>query len=215
MKIRVESQETNPDLKRLSPPDSLLPDLHFTPNFSAFSPEWCRGMGCSQFIKHCLCCSFFFILCLVSSMWSLLWRTLLHRVLQHGSFHGVSLSGADCCIWAPFSLDPQVLPGACSIVGFLSGHSMPWASIHASVLAWKSPSEAAGGSVLYCGSPWTAGGQLPQHGLHRNLCFDIWITFSPSSLALVSVSAGLSVSLPYSHSSFWNAAGVAQIHPSS
>lgn len=76
--------------------------------------------------------------------------------------------------WAPFSLSPHVLPGACSIVGFPWGHSLPWASICSSM---GNPSEAAGGFLLYCGSSWTAGGQLPHHGLHRNLCSDAWSTF--------------------------------------
>lgn len=105
MKISVESQETNPNLKTPSPPDSLLLGLHFAPNFSAFSPEWCREMGkrgCSQFITHYLCCSFLFICLLISSLGFLLWKTVFHKLLPHGSFHGVSQSGTDCCSMGSF-----------------------------------------------------------------------------------------------------------------
>lgn len=83
--------------------------------------------------------------------------------------------------WAPFSMSPQVLQGACSSVCFPWGYSL-LLGIH---LLWHvGPSQAAGGSLYPCGLPCAAGAQLPHHGLqHRlqeNLCYRGWSTSSPS-----------------------------------
>ena len=52
-------------------------------------------------------------------------------------------------------LSPQVLPGACSIVGSPRCHSLLWTSTCSGV----GSSITAGGSLLHCGPPWAAGGQ--------------------------------------------------------
>ncbi|KAM9591178.1 uncharacterized protein ACIBXB_006075 [Morphnus guianensis] len=65
---------------------------------------------------------------------------VLHELLQHGSLprhavlqehiapawvpHGVTSPARKPAPWAPLSTDPQVLPGACSSVGFPRGHSL-------------------------------------------------------------------------------------------
>jgi len=58
--------------------------------------------------------------------------------------------------WAPLSMGPQVLAGACSSAGSPRGHSLLWASTCSSVrfVPW-----AAGRELLHLGPPWAAGGQ--------------------------------------------------------
>ena len=84
---------------------------------------------------------------------------VLHELLQHGSLpwgadlqeqtapawvpHRVtSPASKPALAWAPPSTGPQVLPGACSSVGFPWGHSL--LQVHPSALVWGPP-QAAGG----------------------------------------------------------------------
>jgi len=114
--------------------------------------------------------------------------------------------------WAPLSMGPQVLLGACSSMGSPRGRSLLQA--HPPALAWGSP-RPAGGYLLHCGPPWAAGGyllhcgppraagdNLLHHGLlHRlqgNLCSGAWSTSSPSFTDLGVCRA---ISLTHSHSS--------------
>jgi len=58
--------------------------------------------------------------------------------------------------WYPLSTGPQVLPGACSSVGSLWGHSL--LGVYPPAPVWDPP-QAAGGYLLHRGPPWAAGGQ--------------------------------------------------------
>lgn len=79
-----------------------------------------QGHGeCNWFITLCLCCPFLLMLFLCSSMASLSWDTILHELLQHGSFP----RGTVLQVWtAPASVcyRPQFLLGA------YSSMSSPW-----------------------------------------------------------------------------------------
>jgi len=59
-------------------------------------------------------------------------------------------------VWAPLSLGPQVLPGACSSTGLPRGHGLLRASTYSGM---GSLPQATGGYLLCYGSPWTARGQ--------------------------------------------------------
>jgi len=80
-----------------------------------------------------------------SSTGSLLWETVLHKLVQREAIpwdavlqertasvwvaHGVtSPASKPASAWAPLSMGPQVLPGACSGMGF-RGHCLLQASI--------------------------------------------------------------------------------------
>jgi len=148
----------------------------------------------------------------------------LHKLPQCGSFpwgavlqeqaapawvpHGVtSPASKPAPVWAPLSMGPQVLAGACSSVGSPWGHNLLQASTCSGVgsLPW-----ATGGYLLHCGSPWTAGGQ-PDSPLSSSRaaredsllwCFEHLLP-PPSSLILVSAELFLSHSLtPLSSRSF-------------
>jgi len=93
----------------------------------------------------------------------------LHKLPQRGSLpwgavlqeqaapawvpHGVTITASKPApAWAPLSMGPQVLAGACSSTG------LPTASArHPPAPVWG-PSQAAGGHLLHRGPPWTAGG---------------------------------------------------------
>ena len=81
--------------------------------------------------------------------------------------------------WAPLSTGLQVLPGACSSVGFPWGHSLLQAS---SAPEWGPP-RARGGYLLHLGPPWAAGGQsaTPWFSPHAegNLCCGVCSNSSP------------------------------------
>jgi len=83
--------------------------------------------------------------------------------------------------WAPLSMGPQVLPGACSSMGSPRGHSLLQASTCSGV---ESVPQATGGDLLHCGPPWAAGDSLLHHGLHhelqgKTLCSGVSSTSSP------------------------------------
>jgi len=97
----------------------------------------------------------------------------LHDTPQHGSFpwgavlqeqaapawvpHEVtSPASKPAPVWAPLSMGPQVLPGACSNVGFPQGHSFLQASTCSGV---ESLPQATGRDLLNRGPPWAARGQ--------------------------------------------------------
>ena len=97
----------------------------------------------------------------------------LPKLPQHGSFprgavlqeqaaparvpHGVTGPATTPALaWAPLSIGPQVLAGACSSAGSPWGHSLLQASTCSSV---GSLPRARGGYWLHCGPPWAAGGQ--------------------------------------------------------
>ena len=96
--------------------------------------------------------------------------------------HGVtSPASKPAPAWAPLSTGPQVLAGACSSAVSPRGHSFLQVSTYSSVgsLPW-----GTGGYLLHRGPPWTAGVNLPHHGLHHKLqgkalCSDISSTSSP------------------------------------
>jgi len=67
-----------------------------------------------------------------------------------------SLASKPAPAWALLSVGLQVLPGACSSVGYPQGHSILRA--HPLAPAWGPP-WAAGGYLLHCGPPWAAGAQ--------------------------------------------------------
>jgi len=96
----------------------------------------------------------------------------LHELLQRGSFprsavlqeqaapawvlHRVTSPARNpALVWAPLSMGPQVLPGACSSTGSPQGQSLLQASTCSGMgsLPW-----AAGGDLLHRGPPWAAGG---------------------------------------------------------
>jgi len=127
-------------------------------------------------------------LCPCSSVRSLSWETVLHKLLQcesfpraaalhelprHGSFpwsavlqeqaapawvpHGItSPASKPALAWAPLSMGPQVLAGACSSAGSRWGHSFLQVSTCSGVRSFP---RTAGGYLLHRGPPWAAGGQ--------------------------------------------------------
>jgi len=136
---------------------------------------------------------------------------VLHELLQHGSFpwsavilqeqaapvwvpHRVrSPSRKPGPAWAPFSTGLQVLPGTCSSVDFLEGHSLLWVIL--------------GLQVDICSTVCLHGLQghsLPYHGLlrglQRNLCSGAWSTSSLSFFTDLGVCSVVLLTL--SHSSF-------------
>jgi len=153
----------------------------------------------------------------------------LHKLLQHGCFppcavlqeqaapalvpHRVTNPASKpAAVWAPLSMGPQVLPGACSSAGSPWGHNLLQASTCSSM---GSIPQAAGGDLLHCEPPWAAGAQtaspwsaaqaaredsLLQHLKH--------LLPPPSSLTLVCAELFLShhltplSSLPFHRSSF-------------
>jgi len=165
-----------------------------------------------------------------SSMRSLPQETVLHKLLQHESFPQVAAlhelpqcgsfppgSGTGCSsmgphgvtspaskpapAWAPLSVGPQVLAGACSSAGSPWGHSLLQAPACSGVgsLPWT-----ASGYLLHHEPPWAAGRQpaspwssscaVRENSLLQNLKH---LLLPPSSLTLVSAV----VSLTLSHSS--------------
>jgi len=124
-------------------------------------------------------------LCPCSSLRSLSRETVLHKLLQHGSFpwaaalhklpqrgsfpqgavlqaqaapvwvpHGVtSPASKPALAWAPLSMGPQVVTGACSSAGSSQGHSFLQASTCSSK---ESLPRATGGDLLHHGPPWAA-----------------------------------------------------------
>jgi len=133
--------------------------------------------GCGQFITRCLCCSFLsggglLTICPCSSMRSFPRETVLHKLLQNGSLpwgavlqeqaapawlpHGVtSPASKPALVWAPLSMGPQVLAGACFSVGSPQGHSL----LQASPCSGVGSPQAADGDLLHRGPPWAAGAQ--------------------------------------------------------
>jgi len=116
-------------------------------------------------------------------------------------FHGVQSSSVGppwetsklALVWAPVSMGPQVLPGACSSMGSPQGRSLLRASPCSNVGSpW-----AAARDLLHRGPPWAAGNSLPHqgllHGLQGNLCSSTWSTSFPAS-ALTLASAELFLS---------------------
>jgi len=127
-------------------------------------------------------------LCPCSSVRSLSWETVLHKLLQCESFPSVEVfhklpqrgslprsavpqeqaapawvphrvtspATKPALVWAPLSMAPQVLAGACSSMGSPQGHSLLQASPCSSV---GSLPQGAGGYLLHHGPPWTAAGQ--------------------------------------------------------
>jgi len=98
---------------------------------------------------------------------------VLHELLQCGCFlwgsvlqeqtapawvtHGVTSPACKPArVWAPLSMGPQVLPGACSNMS--SPGVMASFRAHPPALAWGPPS-SAGGYLLHCGPQWAAGPQ--------------------------------------------------------
>jgi len=105
--------------------------------------------------------------------WSFPWAAVLHELPQRGSLprgailqeqaapvwvlHGVTSPASNPApAWAPLSMGPQVLAGACSSTGSPRGHSFLQASTCPGMgsLPW-----AAGGDLLHRGPPWAVGGQ--------------------------------------------------------
>jgi len=148
-----------------------------------------------------------------SSVGSLPWDTVLHKLLQHGSLprgavlqkqvaptwvshEVVSSASKPAPTWAPLSMGAQVLPQACSSVGCPQVHSILQASTCSSM--GSSP-----GCRWISAPPWTS--SLPHHGflqgLQGNLCSSAWSTSSPSFFTDLGV-CGV-VSLTLSHSSLW------------
>jgi len=142
----------------------------------------------------------------------------LHKQLQHGFFpwssvfqeqaapawvpHGVkSPASKTSAVWAPLSTGPQVLPGACSSMGFPQGHSILQASTCSGVrflprgyLLHRGPPWAAGQQPA---SPWSsprAAGESLQGNLRRGIS---WSTSSP--FFLIDIGVCRVVSLTYSH----------------
>jgi len=138
------------------------------------------------------------------------WVAALHELLQYGSFqrgavlqeqtasawvpHGVTRSASKPALsCASLSTGPQILPEACSSVGFPQGHSLLQASPCSGV--GSSPGCRWGSAPLWTSMgcraqpdpplspPWAAG----------NLCSGAWSTSCPPS-ALTSGSAGLFLS---------------------
>ncbi|KAK4828519.1 hypothetical protein QYF61_026941 [Mycteria americana] len=82
-------------------------------NFSNMSPS--NGL---QFFTHCSSVGPFHGV-----------QSFRNRLLQRGSPLGSQvLPAKPAPVWSPLSMGPQVLPGACSNVGFPQGHSLPRAS---------------------------------------------------------------------------------------
>lgn len=58
---------------------------------------------CGQLTTYCLCCSFLLMLFPYSRMGSLPWETILHKLLQHGSFPwGAVLLEQTVPVWVPY-----------------------------------------------------------------------------------------------------------------
>ena len=125
---------------------------------------------------------------------------VLHQLLQRGSLpwgadlqeqtapawvpHGVrSPASKPAPVWAPLSMGPQVLPGACSSVGFPRA-TASFRFLHLA-LAWGPP-QATGGISAPLSSflHGLQGDSLLHHGLHHglqgDLCSGAWSTSCPS-----------------------------------
>jgi len=100
-----------------------------------------------------------------SSMKSLSWERVLHKLLQRESFplvavlHKAAPWGHKCCsqtcssMGSSLSTEPKVLPGACSSMDFPQGHSLLQASTCSSMGSFMD----LGGDLLHRGPPWAAG----------------------------------------------------------
>ena len=115
------------------------------------------------------------------------WAAVLHKLLQCGSLPQgavfqeqaapvwvplwvTSSASKPTPAWAPVSMEPQVLAGACSSADFPPGHSLLQTSTCSSVGSpW-----ASGGDLLHRGPPWTAGHSLPHQGLLQGLQGNLW-----------------------------------------
>jgi len=206
-------------LKHLLPNPPFFLSLTLLLFFSTSSPPQCRGMGnggCGQFVTCSLCCYLLlggelltFFPC--SSMWSFPWAAVLHELLQCGSLpwsavlqeqaapawvpHGVmSPASKPAPVWAPVSMGPQVLPGACSNMGSPWGHSLLQASTCSGV-------GSSAGCRWISAPPWTSMGCRGAACLTMVVSTGCRRTFAPvlgapppppSSLTLVS--AGLFLS---------------------
>jgi len=181
------------------------------------------GNGCySQFIAHCLCCSFLhrgglLTLCSSSSVGSFSWETVLHKLLQHesfpwaaalhelphrGSFHGVQ-SFRNRLLQCGSPMGSQALLANLLQCGLLS----PWVHRPARTLlqhGLPTGSQLPSGiHLLCCGASMGCRDRLPHHGLlHRlqgNPCFGAWSTSFPSFFTDPGVCRA--ISLTSSHSS--------------
>jgi len=126
--------------------------------------------------------------------------------------HGLtSPASRPALAWAPLSMDPQVLPGACSSTGFPWGQSLLQGTSTCSSVG--SLPRATGGDLIHRGPPWAAGGQpaLPWSSSQAGRQGCLLRHFGhllppPSSLTLVSAELFLShchiVSLPSIHCHF-------------
>jgi len=126
--------------------------------------------------------------------------------------HGVmSPASNPAPVWAPLSMGPQVLPGACSSLGFPRGLSLLWASSYSSVgsslgCRWGSaPPWTSMGYTWRSGPPWTSTGCRAQPAspgsapwLQVNLCSGAWST---SCSSFTDLGVCRAVPLASSHSS--------------
>jgi len=139
------------------------------------TPSFSQG----ELLTHCPC----------SSMGFLPWETVLHELLQHGCLpRGAALqepaasmwvlhwvtspASKPAPLWTSLSMGPQVLPGACSSMGFPRGYS----------LLRTSTCSGMGSSTVDLHG--LQGDSLPYHGLlhglQENLCSGAWSTSSTS-----------------------------------
>jgi len=181
------SRNKNTSKNHLPPTSSFFPGSSLLPISLPPPSKWCRGMGnggCSQFIVHCLCRSFLFMLFFCSNVSSHSQEIVLHELLWHGSFFmgcsysqtapaevlstGCRPSGTDRSNMGP-PWGHKSCQQTCSSMG-----SSPWVlkscqetapswglhkgqnllRVHPLALVW-----GADGRLLHCRPPWAAGGQ--------------------------------------------------------
>lgn len=125
---------------------------------------------------------------------------------------GCSPSGTDCPsvgpaskpapLWAPLSMDPQVLPGACSRVSFPWGRSL----LQASTCCDVGSSRGCRWISVPLWSPCATGAQLPHQSLQHRLQGHLssWSTFSPSFFTALGVCRAVSLTPLFSgHNCFY------------
>jgi len=158
-------------------------------------------------------------LCPCSNLSSLPQETVLHKLLQRESLprvvvlqeqaspvwvtsHRVTSPAIKSApVWAPLSMGPQVLPGACSIAGSPWSHSLLWASTCSGM-----------GSSMGCwwksAPPWTSMGCRGTTCItmaFSTVCRGISVLASgaPFSPSFTDLGVHRVVSHTYSHSSIW------------